>query len=67
MARPRVLNEDNRPPPESLLDATLTIWQPRAARELSREDARQIVENIVGFFDVLARWSLADVSEDHAA
>jgi hypothetical protein len=27
---------------------------------LTREDARQIVENIVGFFSVLAEWSAAE-------
>jgi hypothetical protein len=33
------------------------IWRPRLGRDLSREDARQIAENITGFFDVLAEWS----------
>lgn len=67
MGRPRVVNEDDSPPRESVLDATLAVWQPRARGELSREDARQMVENVVGFFDVLARWSIADVREDRAA
>ncbi len=67
MARPRVVDEDDRAPRESLLDATLAVWQPRVDRELTREDARQIVENVVGFFDVLARWSVADVRQDRAA
>ena len=67
MARPRVMDEDGHPPRESLLDATLAVWQPRADRELTKEDARQIVENVVGFFDVLATWSVVDVRRDRAA
>jgi hypothetical protein len=43
-----------------LVGATIAIWQPRTARELSREDARQIVENITGFFAILAEWSRAE-------
>lgn len=43
-----------------LVGATIAVWQPRAARELSREDARQIVENITGFFAILAEWSRAE-------
>ena len=41
---------------DELIDQTLAVWQPRSARRLTREDARQIVENIAGFFQVLARW-----------
>jgi hypothetical protein len=67
MGRPRVVDADDRPPREGLLDATLAVWQPRADRNLTKEDARQIVENVVGFFDVLARWSVPDVRHDRAA
>jgi hypothetical protein len=67
MGRSRVSDEDDPPSRESLLDATLAVWQPRYSRELSGEDARQIVENVVGFFEVLTRWSRARVSDDRAA
>lgn len=63
----RVEDEEDRPPSDGLLDATLTIWQTRARRDLSREDARQIVENVVGFFDVLARWRATETNADRAA
>jgi hypothetical protein len=43
-----------------LVGTTIALWQPRASRELSREDARQIVENVVGFFAILAEWSQAE-------
>ena len=39
---------------------TRKVWQPRLGRELSREDARQIAANVVGFFSVLAEWSRAE-------
>ena len=31
-----------------------------SGRDLSREDARQIAENVTGFFAVLAEWSRAE-------
>jgi hypothetical protein len=37
------------------------VWQPRLGRDLSREDARQIAENVTGFFAILAEWSRAEM------
>ena len=44
-----------------LIRRTRQIWQPRLGRDLSREDARQIVANVTGFFSVLAEWSRAEM------
>ena len=44
----------------NLIDRARTVWQPRLGRDLSREDARQIAENVTGFFAVLAEWSRAE-------
>lgn len=44
----------------ALLDETIAIWQPRAPRRLTREDARQIIENMTGFFSVLREWDRAE-------
>ena len=41
---------------EDFTDDTVAFWQPRTRRELSREDARQIIENASGFFRVLLDW-----------
>jgi len=38
------------------LDKTIAFWQPRTSRKLTREDARQMIENVTGFFKVLAEW-----------
>jgi hypothetical protein len=46
---------------EQLVDRTLELWGPRFGRDLGREDARQIVENLIGFFAVLAEWSRAEL------
>ena len=40
----------------AFLDKTITFWQPRTTRTLTREDARQMIENATGFFRVLAEW-----------
>jgi hypothetical protein len=39
---------------------TRQVWQPRLGRDLNNEDARQIAENVTGFFTVLAEWSHAE-------
>ncbi len=45
---------------------TLRLWQPRASRTLSQEDAREIAENLVGFFRVLAEWDAKERSSESA-
>lgn len=40
-----------------LTEHTIAVWQPRLRRRLSHEDAREIAENITGFFTILAEWS----------
>ena len=42
---------------DNLVERTCRLWQPRMGRDLSREDARQIAENVTGFFAILAEWS----------
>ena len=39
---------------------TRQVWQPRLGRDLTDEDARQIMHNVTGFFGVLAEWSRAE-------
>ena len=48
---------------DNLIDRTIETWQPRLDRDLNREDARQIVENVTGFFSILAEWSRAGPAE----
>ncbi len=50
----------------AFLDKTIAFWQPRTARALTREDARQMIENMTGFFQVLAEWD-AKAKAAHAA
>jgi hypothetical protein len=47
---------------DNLIERTRQVWQPRLRRDLSREDARQIAANVMGFFSVLAEWSRAELS-----
>ena len=39
---------------------TRKVWQPRIGRDLTDEDARQIIHNVTGFFGVLTEWSRAE-------
>ena len=45
---------------DNLIDRTREVWQPRFGGDLSREDSRQIAENMTGFFAILAEWSRAE-------
>jgi hypothetical protein len=46
---------------DNLINRTREVWKPRLGCDLSREDARQIVENVTGFFAILAEWSRAEM------
>jgi hypothetical protein len=46
--------------PDNLIDRTIELWQPRLGCELTREDARQIAENVTGFFSRLLKNSIHD-------
>ncbi len=50
-----------------VLDETISFWQPLSPRKLTREDARQIRENLTGFFRVLAAWEAEKRSVEEAA
>jgi len=42
---------------DNFLDRTIAVWRHRLGREVSREEARQITENVTGFFNILLEWS----------
>jgi hypothetical protein len=42
------------------LDETMATWQPLSVRPLNREDAREIVSNVFGFFRILREWERAE-------
>ena len=54
---------ENKPPyqrfPDDLLAEAREVFGKRAGRTLTNEDARQILENLVGFFDTLNEWDRA--------
>jgi hypothetical protein len=42
------------------LNNTINFWSNYTGAKLSNEEARQIVENITGFFKVLSEWKAAE-------
>jgi hypothetical protein len=48
------------PANDNLIEQTRRLWRSRLGRDVSCEDARQIAENVTGFFAVLAEWSNAE-------
>jgi hypothetical protein len=49
------------PANDNLIDQTRKVWQPRFERKLGHEDAREIAENVCGFFNILSEWSRAEI------
>jgi hypothetical protein len=39
-----------------LIEQTKQFWQARTGKPISDEDAREIIENITGFFKILIEW-----------
>jgi hypothetical protein len=60
-----ILGNDDEPAPSSpstrlsdqLVEEAQTLFQRRTGRTFSLEDARQILENLTGFFCALQRWT----------
>ena len=42
---------------EAFLDRTIALFQARTDRTLTREDARETIENVTGFFRILGEWN----------
>jgi len=49
-----------------LIEQTISVFENRTGRLFSEEDARQMVENISGFFRVLQEWAEAEDKENSA-
>ena len=48
---------------EKFIDETIAFWSPRYGYEISREDAREIVENMTGVMKLLMEWDAEDKAE----
>ena len=59
--RKQAVNECKKFPSPELIKYTLEIWQPRSSRQLTEEDARQIIMNTVSFFRTLQDWKLDEI------
>ncbi|MBZ9669063.1 hypothetical protein FJ970_19605 [Mesorhizobium sp. B2-1-8] len=55
-SRPRVVDE-------AFLERTVRLFEARMEQPLSTDDARQIVDNLGGFFRILAEWDRIDRGE----
>jgi hypothetical protein len=42
------------------IDQTVSIWQKHAKRQLTRQDGREIIDNMSGFFRVLREWDRSE-------
>jgi hypothetical protein len=51
---------ERAPPPHDYLEATRQFWQRYAKHPLTREDARDMAHNLIGFFTVLREWTIAE-------
>lgn len=44
---------------EELIQSTIETWEPVAGYKLTREDAEEILTNLLGYFGTLAGWAEA--------
>lgn len=43
-----------------LIQGTIRFWEGRLGRQISPEEAREMIENVVGFFSLLAEWESSE-------
>lgn len=60
MSRPTFLAHQG--PSDEVLDDLATAFQPYSPDPIGRDDAREIAENLHGFFGVLERWAREDAA-----
>jgi hypothetical protein len=48
--------DESVPEREALLDEAIALFGSRYHRTISREEARQMIERLTAFFDLLAEW-----------
>ena len=51
-------------PAQDYLEITREFWQRHTDRKLTREDAREMAHNLLGFFSVLREWTIAERERD---
>ena len=49
---------------KDFLGRTVAVFQPRACREITTEAAREIRQNLCGFFTVLTEWAHAEAEAE---
>jgi|GEM_PF-1112289 len=49
---------------KEILEKTIRMWQPLSEEQLTEEDAREIVENLTGFFSLLGEWERENGKEE---
>ncbi len=45
-----------QPAQNDFIQETIEFWAKRTGERISREDAKQMIENVAGFFAVLNEW-----------
>jgi len=54
--------DESVPEREALLEEAVTLFDRRYGRAVSREEARQMIERLTAFFELLAEWQ--DCAQD---
>ncbi len=49
--------------PDDVLDDLGRVFQPHAPKPLTRDDTREIADNLHGFFSVLERWARNEAAQ----
>jgi hypothetical protein len=56
MGRQTAAHNENPEQPQPVIEETLLFWQTPTSEHLNAEDARQMIENVAGFFSQIDAW-----------
>jgi hypothetical protein len=63
------VNAANTTRNDQQIEDTREVWKSRLGREVTSDEAKEIVANVTGFFSILAEWSQAEAADqtEHSA
>lgn len=55
-----------QPSEKDFIQETIDFWEKRAGMKFTREDARQMIENVTGYFRILNEWDRRENGKEKA-
>jgi len=49
---------------KDFIQETIDFWEKKTGKKFTREDARQMIENVSGYFNTLHRWDMREKEKE---